>query len=94
MLIWDGGTIDGDKVTVLLNGKNVLNNYTLTSAKKAFHLALDEGMNTLTIIANNEGSEPPNTANIQLADGEATYNIIAYNNTGQQATVTIQRLTK
>ncbi len=93
--IWDGGTIDGDRVTVLYNGKKILTNYLLTAAKRQLRLPVSAtGIDILTIAANNEGSEPPNTANLLLTDGTQTYSIIAYNNTGNEATIKIKRAAK
>ena len=92
--LWDGGNIDGDNVSVYFNDKKVLDNYTLTAAKKLLLLPLSAGINTIAITANNEGSEPPNTANILLTDGPLHYNIIAYNNTGQVAAIKIRMRAK
>jgi len=90
--VWDGGNIDGDIITVLYNNVTILNHYTLVKEKKQLHIPLSgKGIDILTIVANNEGSEPPNTANILLTDGDNQYNIIAYNSVGQQANIKIKK---
>ncbi len=86
--IWDGGIIDGDVVTVLFNDKTVLTNYTLEKAHKQVRIPLaNKTRNTITIVAEDEGANPPNTANIGLTDGGISYNITAYNNKGKKATI-------
>ncbi|HET8572793.1 MAG TPA: hypothetical protein VFL76_02870 [Edaphocola sp.] len=90
--IWDGGEIDGDQVTVAYNGRPVLESYRLTEQKK--QLTFDIGgneLNIITITANNEGGNPPNTATIKIMDGSKAYSILAYNKTGKAATIQIRK---
>lgn len=90
--IWDGGHIDGDIISLLFNEKPLLANYTLTKDKKQIKIPLLPGSeNTLTIIANNEGNEAPNTANLLLTDGAKNYPVIAYNETGRKAIIHIKK---
>lgn len=90
--IWDGGEIDNDQVTVSFNGTIVLKNYQLTAQKKklTFELGGNE-LNIITITANNEGSNPPNTANIILYDGDKAYSVLAYNKTRRKAVIKIKK---
>jgi hypothetical protein len=91
--IWDGGTVDGDKVSVYFNGVPVLSDYFLMRQKKVVRIPISGyGFNALSILALNEGSEPPNTADILLHDGKITYSILAYNNKGQSALIKIKRV--
>ncbi|MBC7554432.1 MAG: hypothetical protein H7257_10680 [Taibaiella sp.] len=87
--VWDYGTIDGDEVTVLLNGKSLLTDYLLTGLQRRLHIPLSHGVNTITIIAGNEGEAPPNTARLLLMDGEKQYNMTAYNKKGDRAIITL-----
>lgn len=90
--IHDGGEIDGDQVTISYNGQPALANYQLT--KQIKQLSFDIGgneLNIITITANNEGANPPNTANIKIIDGDKAYSIIAYNKTGKTATIQIKK---
>lgn len=91
--IWDGGDIDNDQVSISFNGTSLLKNYQLTAQKKklVFDLGADE-INTITITANNEGANLPNTANILLGDGDKTYSVLAYNKTGKTAVIKIKRV--
>jgi hypothetical protein len=95
LAVWDGGSIDGDRITILYNSKKVLDNYLLAADKKLLRLPVSPtGTDILVIAANNEGSEPPNTANLLLTDGTQTYSIIAYNSTGNEAVIKIKRAAK
>jgi hypothetical protein len=93
--VWDGGHIDGDVVTLLYNDSTILDHYTLTSFKRQLQVPLSKDKtDVLTIVAENEGSEPPNTANLTLTDGDIKYNILAYDKKGQQAIIKIKRAGK
>lgn len=90
--IWDGGHVDGDRVTLQYNGKNYLTNYSLVKEKKQVRVPVSQhGIDTITIIADNEGSEPPNTASLMLTDGSIHYSILAYNKQGDRAVIKIKR---
>ena len=71
--MYDDGEIDGDIVTIFDNGKIVVNKLTLTKTPYEIMLALpiDGSMHTIELMAENEGSIPPNTAYmLVLADKE------------------------
>jgi hypothetical protein len=72
MEVWDDKHIDGDVISVRHNGKTVLNNYTLSGIKKSLTLPLS-GTDTITVVALNEGSEPSNTARMNLRVGTDLY---------------------
>lgn len=92
MYIKDDNTVDGDMVTVMYNGEIVLDNYKLTATPKEISLPVGNNeLNILSILATNEGAEPPNTASIQLKDGEKTYDILAHNKVGKIAIIKIKK---
>ncbi|HEU4610097.1 MAG TPA: hypothetical protein VFS31_18385, partial [Chitinophagaceae bacterium] len=92
MEVWDGNAIDNDRVTVLLNGNEVLKGYTLTRTPKrlSFPVGGNE-LNIITIIADNEGADPPNTANILLMDNDTRYEVVAHNTVGRRALIKIRK---
>ena len=91
--LWDGGTVDGDHVTIKFNGKSVLTNYSLVKEKKQLRLPVaGTDVNTLVILAENEGYDPPNTASLMLIDGSIKYSILAYNNKGNSSLIKIKRV--
>jgi hypothetical protein len=91
LLIWDGGVIDGDRISILLNGTEVLSNYMLTKSRKQIVLSLPEQVNTITIVAGDEGAAPPNTAQMILSDGSIQHKIMSYNKKGKTASIIITR---
>ena len=70
--VWDDKHIDGDIISVSHNGKPVLSNYTLSGIKKSLTLPLSRN-DTITVVAITEGSEPSNTARMNLRVGTDLY---------------------
>jgi len=89
--VWDGGVIDGDVITVLYNDLPVLANYTLEKAHKQLRIPITKKTSTVTIIAIDEGANPPNTADILLIDGTARYKVTAYNSKGKRAVIVLRK---
>ena len=57
---------DGDKVTILINKIPVITNIILKRNYQSFNIPLDEGINTIEIVALNQGSSGPNTAEFKI----------------------------
>ncbi len=90
--LWDGGTVDNDKVTILYNGQVVLENYTLKKEKKELILPIGGNeLNIISIVAINEGNEPPSTANISIEDNGQIYLIVAHNRVGKNSLIEIRK---
>jgi hypothetical protein len=87
--IWDAGVIDGDELTVLVNGKVLISNFSLKGEKKKLVIPLTEKQTKLTFVAGSEGSSPPNTAQMILTDGGKHHKIMYYNKKGKTANITI-----
>ena len=62
LLVYDHKRIDGDTVTVLLNGAVLLDRHGLVAEPYGIPLPLKPGRNTLVLYADNLGRVPPNTA--------------------------------
>lgn len=60
--LWDDAEMDGDTVSVLLNGQPTLVAHCLDHKPLKLRLDLHHGQNTLQVVAHNEGRIPPNTA--------------------------------
>lgn len=69
LVLWDNGEVDNDSISVVLNGQYVLTNYRLTKDKKKLKIRLNEGSNQLVVLAHNEGTIPPNTAQCKMIAG-------------------------
>lgn len=90
--IWDGNNEDNDRVTILFNGTELLKDYVLTKQKKKLSIPVGGNeLNIITIVANNEGGDPPNTANILLSDNDVQYDVIAHNTIGKRALIKIMK---
>lgn len=89
--VWDGGVIDGDAVTILHNGKELVTNYVLTAEKKQMVVELGKAENVFTIVAADEGSAPPTTVDIVVHDGSKHYRLTAFNKKGKQANIILRR---
>lgn len=86
--VWDGGILDGDNISVFYNGTVVLNKYTLAKGhKRITTLISPTGIDELTFLANHEGNQPPNTANVTLVDGQNRLELFVYNSIGQKAVI-------
>lgn len=73
--VWDSGTVDGDIITLVVDGRKVITNYTLTGSKKAIPVTLDNlGYNYVILFAHNEGSISPNTAALSIVDENGVEN--------------------
>jgi hypothetical protein len=70
MCVWDHGTIDGDIITLIVNGSSVISSYTLTASKRCVNVTLNPaGYSYVALYAHNEGSISPNTAALSISDG-------------------------
>jgi hypothetical protein len=65
----DYGIVDGDQITIYLNGVKVIPLIGLESGFKLFPFDLNEGLNTVQIEALNTGELFPNTGQFNLFDG-------------------------
>ncbi|MDQ3682628.1 MAG: hypothetical protein M3352_06100 [Bacteroidota bacterium] len=75
---YDNGVVDGDVISVYVNGQNMISNARLTEAaiKKTIHFTTTNNDSIqLTLTAENLGSLPPNTGLVVIQDGENKYQI-------------------
>lgn len=88
--IWDASNIDGDMVTVLHNGKVILSSYTLSGDSKDLAISLT-GNDVIQVVANNEGSEPFNTARMKIVTGADTYLVDASTTVDKPVSVVLKK---
>ena len=89
IFIWDENTEDGDKIDLVINGKEILNNFSTTKKRKKIKYKLKKGENKIEIKATNLGKNPPNTSRIELLDNKTKYPIITQLQIGKSAVITI-----
>jgi hypothetical protein len=78
LTLYDNGTVDGDTVSVLINGKVVWPRVGLlaTATNKTIHLDQSDGDSLIVVMyAENLGSIPPNTGLLVVRDGDKNYEI-------------------
>jgi hypothetical protein len=77
LALYDNGEIDGDTVSVLLNGEIFISKQGLkaTAMKKTIYITPGEEEITLILYAENLGKYPPNTGLLMVYDGEERHQI-------------------
>lgn len=75
--LYDNGEVDGDTVSVLLNGITILERQGLSTraVKKTIYLPKDYDSLQIVMYAETLGSIPPNTGLLVIRDGQDTYEI-------------------
>ncbi|MEO6305710.1 MAG: hypothetical protein ABIP51_21345 [Bacteroidia bacterium] len=66
LLVWDKNRIDGDIVSIYLNGQLIEENLVVSKEKKEIIIKLQAGSNMVVMHAINLGRIPPNTAALSL----------------------------
>ena len=91
--LYDNGEIDGDTVSVLLNGELLLAKQGLKAAaiKKTIYIQPGSDEITLVLYAENLGKYPPNTGLLVVHDGEDVYQVRFSADLQQNAAVVLRR---
>ncbi len=89
--VWDNGTVDGDVVTLFLNGEQLLENYRVTKAKRAFNVELNQNLNFLILHAEDLGEITPNTVAVAIDDGVKEHILILSSNLRESGAVMIKQ---
>jgi len=78
LALYDNGEIDGDTVSVIMNGEIILAKQGLKASaiKKTVYITPDDGDEfSLILYAENLGKYPPNTGLLVVHDGDDVYNV-------------------
>lgn len=91
--LYDNGEIDGDTVSVLLNGEVLLAKQGLKASaiKKTIYIQPGQDELNLVLYAENLGKYPPNTGLLVVDDGDATYQVRFSADFQQNAAVIFRR---
>ena len=73
----DFQAIDGDRVSIFVNGVEEVRDIMLVGEFRGFQIALKPGFNKIEFLALNQGESGPNTAEFQVLDDQG--NVIAKN---------------
>ena len=76
LAFYDNGVVDGDSISVYVNGENIISNNKLTAVatKKTIHLPNVETIEII-LVAENLGTLPPNTGLLVVTDGDKKYHV-------------------
>lgn len=93
IILYDDGEIDGDIITIFDNGKIVVNKLLLTKEPYQINLLLplNNSKHTIELMAENEGSIPPNTAYMLVLAGEERVEVKTSSNKLSNAAIVIQK---
>ena len=69
LMVWDKNRVDGDVVSIYVNGQLIKENLEVTGTKKEIIVHLQMGSNFIVMEAINLGRVPPNTAAISINNG-------------------------
>ncbi|MFL5748246.1 MAG: hypothetical protein ACJ751_26465 [Niastella sp.] len=91
--LYDNGEIDGDTVSVFVNGQPVVTHQELTARAVNIYLTLDNSkdVNEVSLFAENLGRIPPNTALMVVTDGISRFEVFLSSSYTQNATVRIKK---
>ncbi len=89
--VWDRDEIDGDSITLVLNGQIIKEHISLKRRKKTFKLHLQPGSNYLVMDAENLGTVPPNTAAVEVRDGRKKKRMELSSDMGKSGAIKIDR---
>lgn len=68
LILRDNQSVDGDRITILVNGEVVKEDLTMNGTGTTVPITLKSGPNTVEVLALNEGSSSPNTVEVSISD--------------------------
>ena len=95
LAFYDNGVVDGDSVSVYIDGRAVAQNLRLTTSAAKRTIPVDHNVETtLLLVAENLGRLPPNTGLITIRDGENLHQVHFSADMMTNATIVIRRKKK
>lgn len=91
--VYDNGEIDGDVISLFYNDQLILSSQKLTHKSIHIDLTLDstQAYNEISMLAENLGLIPPNTALMVIHDGKSRHNVRVSSDLQKNATVRIRK---
>ena len=84
--------MDGDVITIFLNGKRIADRYRVTKSKRNFSVVLDKAANFLILHADDLGEVSPNTVGVAIDDGQREQVIIMSSNLSESGAVLVRQI--
>lgn len=88
--ISDQGAEDGDMITIYVDGKIILENYTVVKKNKIIDIPIVNKTTVIEVEAINEGDYAPNTSNVVVKDSNNTLKTITKLSKGKKTMITIE----
>ena len=91
---FDNGTIDGDSISVFINGRLEASNVRLTTVVYSIKVGFEKGKDEIEVgmFAENLGTIPPNTALMQIVDGSKIHQAYLSSDTKSNAVIKIKQV--
>lgn len=94
LTIFDAGKLDGDVISVYVNNEPLVVKHTADKKKKHITITLDNKVTTLKIVADNEGAIAPNTAKLEVSDGNKSIEMLSNLKKGEATQLVLHKLDK
>lgn len=88
--VWDNGIVDGDILTLFLNGRQVLHKYRVNKRRWSIPVEIVRGENLLILHAEDLGDITPNTVAVAIDDGVSEQIIVLSSNLRESGAILIQ----
>lgn len=88
--VWDNGIVDGDILTLFLNGEQILHKYRVNKRRWSIPVDIIRGENLLILHADDLGDITPNTVAVAIDDGISEQIIVLSSNLRESGAILIQ----
>lgn len=88
--VWDNGIVDGDILTLFLNGQQIISKYRVNKRKWSIPVEIIRGENLLILHADDLGDISPNTVAVSIDDGVEEQTIVLSSNLNESGAILIQ----
>ncbi|TXG39440.1 hypothetical protein [Seonamhaeicola maritimus] len=89
LIVYDGGKEDGDRISIMSNGKTIRKSYKATNKRNIILLNLDSIKTSIVIKAENEGQISPNTVVVELVDQENNIRALSNLKMGEETRIDV-----
>lgn len=89
LIVYDGGKEDGDRISIMSNGKTIRKSYKATNKRNIILLNLDSKKTSIVIKAENEGQISPNTVVVELVDQENNIRALSNLKVGEETRIDV-----
>jgi hypothetical protein len=91
LVVWDNKEVDGDTVSIFVNGTCVLHYYGLQSKRHMVEVEIDPSKeNQVVLFAETEGTRPPCTASISIHDSKHKQDFVIQSNMKENGAINLR----